>query len=155
VQCRAGTIDAMKDNNSPADLALLGPAFQMGTEERITRSLDGTMPAHAPRGAVLSVGKIDNVSRARIRRAFAELAQGNISAVEEWLHQLAEGRPDQVIDGNRVPGARPDPATAIQLFIELAKFTLPQVKAIAVDVTDKTGSRRLSLAELQSIVSEQ
>lgn len=124
----------------------------MPTEERAERSLNGTLPAHIP---ALSVGKIDGVSRARIRRAFAELAQGNLEHVEQWLHDLAGGVPDRFVDGNKVPGRAPNPALAIQLFIELAKFTVPQQKAVSVDVTDKTGTRRYSMSELQSIVSEQ
>ena len=112
------------------------------------RSLNGTLPAHIP---PLSVGKIDNVSRARIRRAFAELAQGNIEQVEAWLHQVAAG----VFDSEGKMLRAPNPAQAIELFTELAKFTIPQVKAVAVDITDKGGTRRYSMAELQSIVSEQ
>jgi hypothetical protein len=69
-------------------LAVVGPGYAMSGEERAQRSLDGTMPAHIP---TLSVGKIDNVSRARIRRAFAELCQGNIAQVEAWMHEVAVG----------------------------------------------------------------
>jgi hypothetical protein len=132
--------------------AIVAPGYAMPSEERITRTLDGTLPAHIP---ALTVGKIDNVSRTRIRRAFAELAQGNIENVEAWLHALAAGSPDQIIDGHKIPGARPNPALAIQLFIELAKFTVPQQKAVSVDITDKGGTKRYSMAELQTIVSEQ
>ena len=120
----------------------------MPSEERIERSLNGTLPAHIP---ALSVGKIDNVSRARIRRAFAELAQGNIENVEAWIHQVACG----VFDSEGKMLRAPNPAGAVELFIELAKFTVPQVKAIAVDITEKGGTKRYSMAELQTIVSEQ
>jgi hypothetical protein len=117
--------------------AIAGNGYALPSEERMARSLDGTLPAHIP---AMSVGKIDNVSRARIRRAFAELAQGNIENVERWLHEVAAT----------------SPKIAIELFMELAKFTIPQVKAIAIDVNDgKGGAKRLTMAELHSIVSEQ
>ena len=126
------------------------------SEERIQRSLDGTLPAHIK---PISTAKIDAVSRSRIRRAFAELAQGNIEQVEGWLQSVASGTPDTVDmeTGAKTRGTAAAPARAIELFIELAKFTTPQVKAIAVDVTDSKGNaKRLTTAELMaSIVAEQ
>jgi hypothetical protein len=138
----------MSDTYDTKSLALLGPGFAIGTEERIERSLNGTLPAHIP---PLSVGKIDNVSRSRIRRALAELAQGNMPHVERWLHELANGEFDA--EGKCIRA--PNKGAAIAYFLELMKFTVPQVKAVTLDVSEKGNGKRYSMAELQSIVSEQ
>lgn len=109
----------------------------MPSEERMLRSLDGTLPPDVP---ALPLSKIDNVTRSRIRHSMAELAAGNIDNVNRWLHKVAET----------------SPAKAIELYIELLQFSLPKVKAIAVDVRSKDGSlAKLSMAELSSIVSDQ
>lgn len=109
----------------------------MSSEERITRSLDGTLPSDVP---ALPVGQIDRVTRARIRHSMAELAAGQIENVNRWLTEL---------------GAT-NPRAAIECYIELLQFSLPKVKAVAVDVRAKPGALSgLSMAELASIVSEQ
>lgn len=109
----------------------------MSTDERIRRSLLGDLPAEIP---PIPIGAIDRVTRAQIRQSMADLAAGNIDNVQAWLSRVAETQP----------------ARAIELFIELAQFSVPKVKAIAVDVRSKDGSvGRLSIAELQSIVSSQ
>ena len=121
----------------------------MPTRELERRSLDGTLPAHI---TPLSTAKIDKVSRTRIRQAFAELAQGNIGDVEKWLHQVAEGTFDS--EGRTI--LHPNPREAINLFIELAKFTTPQVKAVSIEMNDGRSVRRMSVAELEaSLVDEQ
>jgi len=129
-------------------LAITGPGYAISAEERAERSLAGTLPAHIP---ALSVGKINNVSKARIRRAFSELAQGNVENVEQWLHAVAAG----VMGTNGSWITKPDPRAAIELYMALAEFTIPKVKAIAIDVNDGKSTKRYSMAELQSIVSEQ
>ncbi len=131
-------------------LAISRNGVTIGSEERIERSLNGTLPAHIP---PLKTTKIDAVSRSRIRRAFAELAQGNMEEVEQWLHQVAEGITDETT-GQRL--TNPNPREAITLFIELAKFTTPQVKAVSIEVSDGKSVKRMSIAELEaSIVGEQ
>ena len=127
-------------------LAIAQDGVTMGSEERMTRSLDGTLPAHIP---PLKTTKIDAVSRSRIRRAFAELAQGNMVEVEQWLHQVAEGIVDEAT-GQRM--TNPNPREAITLFIELAKFTTPQVKAVSIEVNDGKATKRMSIAELEASV---
>lgn len=121
----------------------------MTGEERTIRTLDGTLPAHIP---PLKTTKIDAVSRTRIRRAFAELAQGNIEEVQDWLHLVANGRPEGFDEaGFPVVGINPQPARAIELFIELAKFSTPQVKAVALEVSDGKSVRRMSMSELMAV----
>jgi hypothetical protein len=131
-------------------LAAVGEGYALPSEERIARSLNGTMPAHIP---TLSVGKIDKVSKARIRYALSELAQGNIENVEHWLHEVAAGIPDPNAPGRWI--VMPAPRVAVELFMQLAEFTVPRLKAIALDVTENGGKKRYSMAELQSIVAEQ
>jgi len=131
-------------------LAVAANGVTLSSEERISRSLDGTLPAHIK---PLSTAKIDAVSRARCRRAWTELQQGNIEYVEAWLHQVAEGITDPDT-GQRI--TNPNPREAILLFIEMAKFTTPQVKAVAIEVNDGKSIRKMSFAELQaSVVDEQ
>lgn len=132
----------MTDTN----LAYVGNGAAMTGEERARRSLDGTLPAHIP---PLKTTKIDAVSRARIRRAWAELTQGNIEDVELWLHQVAEGIKDP--DTGQLI-TNPNPREAICLFIEMAKFTTPQVKAVAIDVSDGKSVKRMSIAELEASI---
>jgi len=114
-------------------------------EERAQRSLDKTLPAHIK---PLSTTKIDAVSRSRIRRAWAELTQGNMEDVERWLHQVAEGLTDE--NGKVI--LNPNPREALLIFIEMAKFTTPQVKAVAIDVHDGKSVKRMSVAELEASI---
>jgi hypothetical protein len=116
------------------------------SEERAQRSLDGTLPAHIK---PLSTTKIDAVSRSRIRRAWAELTQGNMEDVERWLHQVAEGITDETT-GQQL--TNPNPREALLIFIEMAKFTTPQVKAVSIDVNDGKSVKRMSIAELEASI---
>ena len=132
--------------------AVARDGVHMTSEERAQRSLDGTLPAHIP---PLSTAKLDAVSRARCRRAWAELQQGNIESVELWLHQVAAGTPDRIDEatGARIQGTNPNPRAAIELFIEMAKFTTPQVKAVAIEMTDSKGTHRMTVTELEALAN--
>jgi len=116
------------------------------TEQRTEMTLAGTLPAHIK---PLSTTKIDAVSRSRIRRAWAELTQGNMEDVEKWLHQVAEGITDEMT-GQRL--TNPNPREALLIFIEMAKFTTPQVKAVSIDVNDGKSVKRMSIAELEASI---
>jgi hypothetical protein len=105
------------------------------TEERLELAL---RDPNAP--AALTQGQAKQVTQNRIRSAMAELAHNNIENVHAWLAQVATQ----------------SPAKAVELFIELAQFSLPRLKAVAVDVTSRDGSvKTLSVNELERIVSEQ
>lgn len=119
--------------------ALAQDEFQLTTEERVQLGLQNP---DDPRG--LSQGRIKNVTGNRIRYAMAELAALNVENVHNWLGQLAKDSPKAAIDA----------------FIELAKFSAPQLKAVAIDVRSGDGSvKHLSTAELErelgSVVSDQ
>lgn len=55
----------------------------------------------------------------QLRQMFHQLMAGNLNAVQSWLHEVAKDSPSK----------------AIEHFIELAKFSLPQLKETAVTVT--------------------
>lgn len=67
----------------------------------------------------------------KIRQAFHQLAINNLDAVQTWLHTVAAD----------------SPAKAVELFLELAKFSLPQLKETAVTVTQNGNSRTFTSSE--------
>lgn len=135
---------------------------RMGAEERTERTLNGTLPVNVP---PLKLGTINNISKARIRRDLAEFTAGNVGELNHWLHQVADGRPPQyendaltglpkLVDA----GSKPNPALAIQLFLAVAEFTMPKLKAVAVEISDPNGAplKRYTMAELEAaVVAEQ
>lgn len=97
-------------------------------------------------------GQVRVVTQNRIRSAMAELAHGNIENVHGWLQQVATGVPAT----ESSPGTRPDPKSAVELFMQLAEYSLPKLKAVAIDVRSSDGSvKQLSVSDLEKIVSEQ
>jgi len=107
------------------------------TETRLRAYLVGDMTP----GKALTSARAGKVTRERIRFAFAELAALNVDNVHRWLGEVAQQ----------------SPAKAIELFMQLASYTLPQLKATAIDVRSGDGSvKNLSYAELAAkIVSDQ
>jgi len=119
----------------------LGEEFQLPSEER--RALSLVQPDHP---AALTTARLDRVSISRIRDALAQLAHGEINNVRAWIRLVAAG------DANR----EPNPAKATELFFELMKFSVPQVKAAIVQNIGNpdTPLRELSMDELNKIVNE-
>lgn len=117
------------------------------TEERLEIALrDPTSPD------AMTQPQVKAVTQNRIRSAMAELAHGNIEKVDRWLTALAEG----VFDANGKCVSMPQPRAAIDAFLELAQFSLPKLKAVAIDVRSSDGSvKQLSVSDLEKIVSEQ
>lgn len=94
---------------------------------------------------------VRGVTQNRIRSAMSELAHANISKVNDWLDKVAEGQRDS--EGRVI--VRPDPAQAIRLFMGLAEYTLPKLKAVAVDVRSSDGSvKQMSIKDLEAIAAE-
>lgn len=115
--------------------ALAADEFQLTTDERARVGL--TDPHHP---AALPASKIGKIGKARISWALGELAGMNIDNAHEWLRQVAQD----------------SPAKAFELFLELVKFSAPQLKAVAVDVRSGDGTvRTFSTSELEKLVSEQ
>lgn len=74
-------------------LALIEDEFQLTTEERIKYSLDSP----GARGT-LTTNKVNNVTKARIQYALAELAHNNTDNVQKWLEQVAQDSPKAAIE---------------------------------------------------------
>jgi hypothetical protein len=103
--------------------------------ERMALTLLGDTSSKA-----LTLARTGNLNKARIRYAFAELADLNVENVHKWLSEVAQQ----------------SPAKAVELFMALAEFTLPKLKAMSVDVRSTDGSvKTMSFSELERIVSEQ
>ena len=108
----------------------------LSTRERIELGLD---EATASSSLALSQTTIKKITQNQIRAAFSDLAHGNVAKVQGWLDRVAET----------------NPALAVQLFLQIAEFSLPKLKAVSVDVNTPGDVRSLSIADLQSIVSDQ
>jgi hypothetical protein len=107
----------------------------MSPEQRLQHSLAQPESPHA-----LPTKKMDKITKARINYALAELAHGLVPKVQGWLDTVAEDHP----------------AKAIELTIELMKFSTPQLKALAMEVSDTSGRPMASytLAELEALERE-
>ena len=104
-------------------------------QERMALALIGDTSPQA-----MKLARAGTLTKARIRYAFAELADMNVDNVHKWLGEVAQQ----------------SPAKAIELFMELAQFTLPKLKAMAIDVRSSDGSvKTLSYSDLERVVSEQ
>jgi hypothetical protein len=77
---------------------------------------------------------VPNRVTADVRRAFADLAERNADHVHAWLNEVAEQ----------------SPAKAIELFLQIAEFCIPKIKASEIDIRSSAGDvRHLSYAELE------
>jgi hypothetical protein len=74
----------------------------------------------------------------KIRQAFHQLAHNNLDAVQAWLHDVA----------------RDSPARAVELFIELARFSLPQLKASEVTLNQNGPAKTYTIDELKQQLEE-
>lgn len=98
----------------------------IGVEERTALSL--VQPTHR---LALSQAMVKAITQNKIRQAMSLLAHENIDSVHAWLALVAKD----------------SPAEAIRLFIELAKFSLPQLKETAVTVTQNGNAKTYSSSE--------
>lgn len=117
--------------------------FQMSSEERIQHSL-----ANPGLPKTLPLGRVNNVTLARIRYALANMAYGLEDEVVAWIRQVAAD----------------SPKAAVELYLELVQFSVPKIKAVAISqhTTSDKPARELTMQELQerlqgdsSIVSTQ
>lgn len=93
-----------------------------------------SLPSRAPNlKLVLKEG--ERASAPKIRHMVNELLAGNIENADYALKQLFIA----------------NPKLGLELYIELAQFSLPKLKAVAVQVNDNTGDpRTLTFAQLQA-----
>lgn len=112
--------------------------ISISTQQRLDMALSDE-PARVNHPLALTQHQAKKVTQNRIRSAMAELSHGNIDKVNEWLHEVGEK----------------DPARAIELFMDLAQFTLPKLKAIAIDVKSTDGSvKTMTVAQLEAMVAQ-
>lgn len=71
----------------------------------------------------MQAARLKQYTQQKIREETQKLAMGNIDAVHYWLHEVA----------------RDSPARAVELFIELMKFSLPQLKEATMTVNRNDG----------------
>lgn len=117
-----------------AQNALATGEFQLTSDERAQLGLQ--QPGHP---AAMPLPRIGKVAVARIRWALGELAAMNIDNAHRWLDEVAKD----------------NPAKAFEMFLELVKFSAPQLKAVAVDIRSGDGTvRTLSTADLERVVAE-
>ncbi len=129
---------------SPADRLALGldePGEQQHASEFSGTATAGAMPARPAPNLRLLLKEGDRATTPKIRTMLNELIAGNVDNANYWLQQVAAG----------------SPKIALELYIELAQFSLPKLKAVAVQIDDKSDNpRRLSFEELQrTLVSDQ
>lgn len=98
----------------------------LGLDERTALSL--VQPTHR---LALSQAMVKAITQNRIRQAMSLLAHENIENVHAWLAEVAKD----------------SPAEAVRLFIELAKFSLPQLKETAVTVTQNGSAKTYSSSD--------
>lgn len=77
----------------------------------------------------------DRVSAPKIRQMVNELLAANLEEAHQALNQLF----------------KMNPKLGLELYIELAQFSLPKLKAVAVQVDDKSDNpKALTFAQLQA-----
>lgn len=79
--------------------------------------------------------------QARVRKALMYLAKGNVHRAQAWLDRVAQT----------------DPARAIDLWLKMLKFTVPELRAVAVDLHATTDAQptKLSIADLEEFLRSQ
>lgn len=86
----------------------------------------------------LALREGEKATAPKLRGLVNELLVGNLSNADWALKQLFSA----------------NPKAALELYLELAKFSLPQLKAVAVQVDDTSASpRAMSFAELQKLLA--
>lgn len=110
--------------------ALVQGGEVLSTQDRINLGLMDPTDTRA-----LTQRQIKEVTANRLRAAMSEVIGENINQLNGWLLKVAED----------------SPKAAIELVIELAQFSLPKLKAVAVDVRSGDGSvKTLSVSDLEA-----
>lgn len=117
-------------------LSLTQAEFAQPTESRLQRGL--AAPVERSSAGAMQLGAINKISQARIRYAVAELTGMNLEKASTWLDSLAAD----------------SPAKALEVLLELLKFTTPQQKSVTVEQGQSDGVNygNLTLKQLQGLV---
>lgn len=89
--------------------------INIGTEARLALANSEATALHP---LALTSAQAKKVTQNRMRQAMAELTNGKIDRIGTWLEEVAAK----------------DPARAIEIFMELASFSLPKLKSVEVSV---------------------
>lgn len=109
--------------------------INIGTEARLNLATDPVTAAHP---LALTQGQARKVTQNRMRQAMAELTNGKIDRINTWLEEVAAK----------------DPARAIELFMELASFSLPKLKSVEVSVAAPGQDvKNYTVAQLEQLLS--
>ncbi len=107
---------------------------QMPREEQIEASL-----AKPDAAGALTLGRINNVSKARMRHQFAKLLALEMPQIQKALAALHAENPKVYLDQ----------------VMALAEFSLPKLKSVEIDVSANAESARaLSLDDLQRALTD-
>jgi len=125
-------------STQPDLLGLQSAEFEAPTEERIRRGLMNPQAKASP--GAMQLGAINKITQTRIRWAMAELTALNLEKVSKWLDDLAAD----------------SPKAALEIMLELVKFSTPQQKSMTVEGAPAEGNmQQLTLAQLQGLVFRQ
>jgi hypothetical protein len=103
-------------------------------EEHIEKSL-----AQPDAAGALTLGRINNVSKARMRHQFANVLALEIPHIQEALRELQ----------------KENPKVYLEKVMELAEFSLPRLKSVEIDVSANAESARsMSIADLQRALND-
>lgn len=128
---------------SPADRVRLGldEPYDNGTGQPVEfpPSLAAPVPSERRPNVRLMLKEGEKASAPKIRQMVNELLAGNIDNADFALKQLFAA----------------NPKLGLEAFIELAKFSLPQLKAVAVQVDDRSDNpRALTFQQLQQALTQ-
>lgn len=106
-------------------------------------SRDDTVPQFSPQDiraiieAPLDSKAQQKADQARVRKALMYLAKGNVHRAQAWLDRVAQD----------------DPGRAIDLWLKMLKFTVPELRAVAVEITDDRGEpAQMSIRDLEEFL---
>jgi hypothetical protein len=92
----------------------------------------GQPPVRAPNVRLILNGA-DKATSPKIRQMLNELLAANMDNANYWLQQVAAS----------------NPKVALELYLDLCQFSIPKLKAVAVQVDDRSDNpRTLSTAQL-------
>jgi|SRR3990172_5108202 len=114
-----------------------GDMNEFGTLPREEHIVESLKRPDAP--GALTLGRINNVSKARMRHSFAQVLALEIPHIQEALRELQ----------------KENPKVYLEKVMELAEFSLPKLKSVEIDVSANAESARsLSLADLQNALTD-
>jgi len=90
----------------------------------------------------ISEQQLQRLSTGRVRFALAQLAQQNVTRVQEWLDAIA------LTDG---------PKSAMELYLKMIEYSVPKLSRTEVKVEDNEGNTAvaaLSIEDLQQMIRD-